>query len=91
MAAEGQSHKMTSDMEVHMKQRCVTEFLHVEKMAPTDVHLHLLNAGGDQTVDVRQWVVSFSNNAVIAAVKLQVTSTGVNFYKHNMQALIHGW
>jgi len=30
-AAEGHSDSMTSDMEVHMKQRCVTKFLHVEK------------------------------------------------------------
>ena len=34
MAAEGQSDKMASDkmasdMEVHVKERCVTEFLHV--------------------------------------------------------------
>jgi len=27
MAAEGQSDKMASDMEAHMKQRCVIEFL----------------------------------------------------------------
>ena len=27
---------MMSDMEVCMKQKCVTEFLHVEKLAPTD-------------------------------------------------------
>jgi len=27
MAAEGQSDKMASDMEVSMKKRCVTEFL----------------------------------------------------------------
>ena len=52
MAAEGQSDRMVSDMEVHMKQRCGTEFLHVEKMAPTDIHQHLLNVYGDQTVDV---------------------------------------
>ena len=38
MAAEGQSDKMASDMEVQMKQRGVAEFLHVEKMAPTDIH-----------------------------------------------------
>ena len=38
MAAEGQSDKMTSDMEVCMKQRCVAELLHVEKFAPTDIH-----------------------------------------------------
>ncbi|MEQ5154436.1 hypothetical protein ABN254_21715, partial [Providencia rettgeri] len=31
MAAEGQSDKMASDMEVHMKQRCVTNFLHAGK------------------------------------------------------------
>ena len=31
MAAERQPDKMTSDMEVHIKQRCVTEFLHAEK------------------------------------------------------------
>ena len=31
MAAEGQSDKMVSDMEVCMKQRCVIEFLHAEK------------------------------------------------------------
>ena len=30
-AAEGQAVRMASDMEVPMKQRCVTEFLHVEK------------------------------------------------------------
>jgi len=29
---------MVSDVEVHMKQRGGTEFLHVEKMAPTDIH-----------------------------------------------------
>ena len=38
MAAEGQSDKMVSDMEAHVKEKCVTEFLHVEKMAPTDIH-----------------------------------------------------
>ena len=47
-----------------MKQRCVTEFLHVEKTAPNDIHRHLLNVYEDQTVDVstvRQWVVRFSS------------------------------
>ena len=36
--SRGQSDKMVSDMEVCMKQRCVIEFLHVEKMAPIDIH-----------------------------------------------------
>ena len=49
MAAEGQSDTKASDMEVQMKQRCGIEFLYVEKMAPTDVHQHLLNIYGDQT------------------------------------------
>jgi len=64
MAAEGQSDKIASDMELCMKQRCVTEFLYAEKIAPTDIHWCLLNIYGDQTVDVstaRQWVVRFSS------------------------------
>ena len=55
---------MASDMEVQMKQRCVIEFLHVENMAPTNIHQWLLNVDGDQTVDVstvRQWAVHFSS------------------------------
>ena len=54
MAAEGQSETMASDMEVQLKQRCVMEFLPEEKIAPTNIHLCLLNIYGDQTVDVRQ-------------------------------------
>jgi len=47
-------------MEVHMKQNCGTEFLHVEQMAPADIHQLLLNIYGDLTVDlgtVRWWLV----------------------------------
>ena len=36
MAAEGQSDRMVSDMEVPMKQRCGIEFLHAEKLASID-------------------------------------------------------
>ena len=46
-----------------MKQRCIIEFLHLDKMAPSDVHRCLLSIYGDQTVDVstvRWWVVLFS-------------------------------
>ena len=60
MAAEEQSDKMVPEMEMCMKQRCVIEFLHTEKMALVDIHQHLLNGCGDQTVDVstvRRWVV----------------------------------
>jgi len=38
MAAEWQSDRKVSDMEVCMKKRCVTEFLHVEEVSPTDIH-----------------------------------------------------
>ena len=64
MTAEGQSDKMASDIDVHMKQSCVIEFLHVEKIAPNDIHRRLLNVFGDQTVDVntvRGWVARFSS------------------------------
>jgi len=53
---------MASDMEVHMKQRCGTEFLCMQKMAATDIPWHLLNVYGDQPATVstvRQWVVRF--------------------------------
>ena len=36
--SRGQYDKMISDMEVYIKQRCVIEFLHAEKMAPIDIH-----------------------------------------------------
>jgi len=51
-------------MEVRMKQRCVIEFLHAEKIAPNDIHRRLLNVYGDQTVDVntvRLWVAHFNS------------------------------
>ena len=64
MTAEGQSDRMACDMEVCMKQRCVIEFLHAEKIAPSDIHWHLLDVYGDHTVDistVRWWVAHFSS------------------------------
>ena len=38
MAAERQSDKMASDMEVRMKKRCTIKFLLEEKMAPIVIH-----------------------------------------------------
>jgi len=38
MAAKGQSDRMESRVEVQMKQRGGTKFLHADKMAPTDIH-----------------------------------------------------
>ena len=74
--------------EVHVKQRCVTEFLLEEKMSLIDIHWCLLNAYRDWTVGVstvRQWVVCFSSGdrGSLSLVKI--------FYKHGMQALVHCW
>ena len=78
-AAEGQSERMVSDIEVSMKQRCGTEFLHVEKIAPIDIHLRLLNMDGDQIVDVSTVV-----DSTFQQWQQQVTSAGVDFYEHGM-------
>ena len=78
MAAEGQSDRMASDMEVHLKQRCGIECLHVEKMAPTDIHGYMLNVSGDQTVNVstvRWWVVCFSNSGSPLLVQIFMSTT----------------
>ena len=91
MAAEGQSDKMTSDTEVQMKQRCVTEFLHTGKMAPTDIHQYLMNTDGYHTVDasvVRRGVMHFSSgNSDSGSPPL----VGADFYKRSMHAFIHRW
>ena len=51
MAAEGQSEKKVSGMEVSMKQMCGIEFLHEEKIILISIHWCLLNVYEDQTVD----------------------------------------
>ena len=79
---------MVSDMEVWMKQRCGIEFLHAEKMAPIDIHQHLLNFSEEQTVDVstvRWWMVRFSScdsdSDLLHCCR----------FLCSMQALVHGW
>ena len=57
--------KMESDRDVCMKKRYVIKFLHVEKMAPIDIHGHLLMGLLKPIVDVSivsWWVVCFSSN-----------------------------
>ena len=66
---------MVSDTEMNMLQKCGIEFLHVENTAPTDIHQCLLNAYGDQTVDVTALKIELceqhfpSNDTVTEAVK----------------------
>ena len=52
MAAEGQPDRMASNMEVWVKQRWVTEFLHAENTVIIDIRGYLLNVYRNQTVDV---------------------------------------
>ena len=91
MAAEGQSDRMESDREVHVKQRCGIEFPHMEKMLPTELHQCLLNVYGDQTEDVSTVKDGLhgqdfpSNYVTVAAVIYWVTSTGVDFCKYIVQ------
>jgi len=64
MAAEEQSDKIVSDIEVQMKQRCGIKFIHVKKIAHIDIHQCLLNVDGDQRVNEsrpRWWMVHFSS------------------------------
>lgn len=64
MVAERQSDKMASGIEMHMKQWYVTELFHVEKISPIDIHQHLMNVYGDQTVDVsivKWWVLHINS------------------------------
>jgi len=63
ITAEGQSDKITSNMELHMKQRCGVESMQIQKY--TRWHSFALNVYGDQTgpvSTVRWWVVHFSTD-----------------------------
>jgi len=81
---------MTSDMEVQTKQSCGMEFLHVEKNGP---HQHSL------TLAERLWKPnSGCEHSEVAGGAFQqwqqqqwLTSTGVDVYKHGVQALVHCW
>ena len=64
-AAEEKSDRKTSAVEVCMKQKCVTEFLHVKKVAPSDIHQCLLNIYGYPRVDVS--TVRWCSSAVVTA------------------------
>jgi len=84
MAAEGQSHIRASEMEVQMKQRCITEFLTVEKSC---THCH------SSTLPERLWRpksgcehTEVVGNAFQQLQEQQwVTSAGADFYEHSMQ------
>ena len=83
MGAERQSDEMVSDAEVWMKQKCVAEFLHVEKLHPMTFinvaeYLWRPKSGCEHSKEVGG-----------KTVKQWVTSSGADFYKCSMQALVH--
>ena len=90
MAAEGQTDRMVSDMEVCMERRCVTELFHVEKMAPVDLQLMIAerlwrpNSGCEYNAG---WLMCFSSDNCGSCV----TSTGADCHELGMQALVHHW
>jgi len=79
----GQFDRMASDMDMCMKQRSATEFLRAEKITPVDIHRHLLNIYGDQTVHVSTvwWqVVHFSTADSRLSLLVQIfASTACRF------------
>ena len=72
IAAEEQSDKMASNMKVCMKQKCINEFLHEEKMAPIDINQCLLNVSRDQPVAVSMARHGWCISAVTAATVDQI-------------------
>ena len=74
---KGQIERMVSNMQVHTRQRCVTEFILMENTAPIDIQQHLLNVSRDQTVNVstvRWWVLRFSNGNNGSLLPVQVVT-----------------
>ena len=68
----------------HLTRKCIwskgveLSSFHEKKMVPADIHWRLLNVYGVQIVDVNtawQWV----------------TSAGTDFYRCNIQVLVHCW
>jgi histone-lysine N-methyltransferase SETMAR len=53
-------------------------------VAPSDFHLF-------RPINDGLWGQNFSDDAIIAAVRKSVTSTGANFYECSMQAFFHHW
>ena len=64
MIAEGQPDKMAWKCHGSVyEEKYIIKFLHVEKIAPIDIHWHFLSTYGDKIVNVntvRWWVVLFS-------------------------------
>ena len=90
MAVEGQSDEMVSGMEVQMKRKCETELLHAEKkwhpLTFIDTYWTFMET---KQWMWEQWGSGWCISAVVTATV--VTSSGADFYKWVMKALVHHW
>jgi len=89
MAAEGQSDKMASGMNVCMKQQCGIEFLPVKQMAPTDIHERLQNIYGDQAVNVSTVRDGKCLSVVVTATVVHLC--WCTFVREQLAALVDHW
>lgn len=88
IATEGKDDKMTSDVEVSMKVRGVTELLHAKKLHP----LTFTNPFW-MFMETKQWMLAqWGRGWCISAAAWKtnhVSDVMQIFYKHSMQALVH--
>jgi len=88
MAAEGQTDNLEPNTEVHLKQRCITEFFPCRKNC---THWH------SSVLAERLWRPNSrcEHSKVVGGVfqhwqqRQWVTSAGADFYEHSMKALVH--
>lgn len=61
-----QSGRITSDMKIDTNHMCVTEFLHLEKIAVINIHWFLLSTYRDQSVNVSTiwWLIMFYQSQI---------------------------
>ena len=86
--AEGQSDRMASDVEVHVKQWCVITFLHEENMVSNDIHQCMLKVNRAQTLDMStvRWGVVYS--AEVAAMFCTVVQIVIPENEEHLSQLI---
>ena len=90
MAAEGQYDTIASDRVVQMKQRCVTEFLYMAKIAPIDTHWCLLYIYRDKQRLLAHWHSGWCVSAVVTTTwKTSHTPDGqAQLSHHEMKSIL---
>ena len=93
MAAEGQSDKLVSDTELHIGQRCGTEFLHAEKIAPSDIVNTCWMFMETKQWMWAQWGCEWCISPVVTLIwrTIHIPDSHAGFYESGIQALLHCW